>query len=110
MRSSVLRTGRDYRRVLSTGERLSGKWVVLYVLPSEQHIRIGFVCGRAIGGAVERNRCRRRLKEAWRSARARARGGFDIVMIARPEASAATMPALIEELAALLGRGGVIAS
>jgi ribonuclease P protein component len=84
--------------------------VVLYVLPSEQHIRIGFVCGRAIGGAVERNRCRRRLKEAWRSARAHARGGFDIVMIARPEASAATLPALVEDLAALLGRGGVIAS
>jgi hypothetical protein len=31
-------------------------------------------------------------------------------MIARPEASAATMPALVEDLAVLLGRGGVIAS
>jgi ribonuclease P protein component len=82
--------------------------VVLYVLPSEQHIRIGFVCGRAMGGAVSRNRCRRRLKEAWRSARARARGGFDIVVMARTEASAAPLPALIEELELLLVRGGVI--
>ena len=96
--------------MLSAGLRQSGERMVLYVLPSEQDIRIGFVCGRAVGGAVERNRCRRRLKEAWRSVCARARGGFDIVLVARPQAAGTKLPALTEELAGLLARAGVMAA
>ena len=96
--------------MLNEGLRLSGEWMVLYVLPCEQGIRVGFVCGRALGGAVLRNRCRRRLKEAWRSVGSRARGGFDIVVVARPKTLGTRAAALTEELAGLLVSAGVVSA
>ncbi len=96
--------------MLNEGLRLSGEWMVLYVLPSEQGIRVGFVCGRGLGGAVLRNRCRRRLKEAWRSVSSRARGGFDIVVVARPKTLGTRAAALTEELAGLLASVGVVSA
>ncbi len=46
--------------------------------------RFGFTASRSIGGAVQRNRARRRLKEAVRLAGpARAVKGYDYVLIAR---------------------------
>ena len=50
----------------------------------EPSIRFGFTASKTIGGAVERNRARRRLKEAVRlHAGAHAAKGFDYVLIAR---------------------------
>lgn len=45
--------------------------------------RVGLAVGRAVGGAVERNRAKRRLREAVRIARVRP--GRDYVLIATPE-------------------------
>jgi ribonuclease P protein component len=46
--------------------------------------RFGFTASRAVGGAVKRNRARRRLKEAVRLAgSSRAVEGYDYVLIAR---------------------------
>jgi ribonuclease P protein component len=50
----------------------------------EPSSRFGFTASRAIGGAVKRNRARRRLKEAVRRAGpTRAVEGYDYVLIAR---------------------------
>jgi ribonuclease P protein component len=94
--------------VVDGGLRLSGKRMVLYVLPCEQGIRVGFVCGRSVGGAVARNRARRRLKEGWRELAPRLRGGRDVVIVARPEMSGAAMGELLAEMERLLLRGDVI--
>ena len=59
--------------------------VVLYVLPRspKQPTRIGFVTGKKIGCAVERNRCRRLMKEVYRLHQFDLRNGFDLVLIGR---------------------------
>ena len=51
--------------------------------------RFGFVAGKAVGGAVVRNRAKRRLREAVRAHSPRIQTGWDTVWIARaPIASA----------------------
>jgi ribonuclease P protein component len=84
--------------------------MVLYVVPREQGIRVGFVTGRGVGGAVRRNRARRRLKEALRALSSRMKGGFDIVVAARPGVDRVKTQELTEEMEGLLVMGRVIES
>jgi ribonuclease P protein component len=106
--AGVLRRGAEFRDAIDRGVRLSGKRMVLYVVPREQGIRVGFVTGRGLGGAVQRNRARRRLQEAWRSLSSRLEGGYDIVVAARPGVEDAKTQELTAEMEGLLVRGKVV--
>jgi ribonuclease P protein component len=70
--------------------------------------RIGLSTGRKLGGAVIRNRVRRRLREALRVMAPSFQPGWDVLIIARPAAVEADHEALVEALRRLLKRGGVL--
>ncbi|NAZ35877.1 ribonuclease P protein component [Rubellimicrobium sp. CFH 75288] len=69
-------------------------------------LRVGFTCSRKVGGAVARNRAKRRLRAAARAVLPReGRAGWDYVLIGRPEETAARPFAdLLSDLSALLAR------
>ena len=68
-------------------------------------IGVGFTASRRVGGAVERNRARRRLREAVRRVLpGPARPGFDYVVVARPEALSRPFAALLDDLEAAFAR------
>ena len=65
--------------------------------------RVGFTVTKKTGNAVERNRIRRRLREAAKKTMhvggaARFQPGFDYVLIARREAISAPFPTLLDNL------------
>ena len=61
--------------------------------------RIGFTVTKKAGSAVERNRIRRRLREASKNVMSAAgKPGFDYVLVARREALAAPFAGMIDEL------------
>ena len=64
---------------------------------------MAIVAGKSVGGAVVRNRAKRRLRAAVAEA-GDATGGRDIVVIARPPAVTTEFPALRTELVALVAR------
>lgn len=67
--------------------------------------RFGLTVTKKVGGAVERNRIRRRLREALRQLPSlAARADHDYVVLARREALTAAFPALVGELAQALRR------
>ena len=70
--------------------------------------RFGFATGRKLGGAVERNRTRRRIRESLRSMSADLAPGWDVLVVARPATVVADSRAIAEALARLLGQAGVI--
>ena len=70
--------------------------------------RFGLATGRRLGGAVVRNRVRRRIKEALRVMAPSFQPGWDVLIIARPAIVAADHDALVGTIRRLLTRGGVI--
>jgi ribonuclease P protein component len=69
-------------------------------------IRVGYTCSRKVGGAVERNRAKRRLREVARKVLAeQGVPGWNYVLVGRPEATA-TRPfaAMVDDLHKALER------
>jgi ribonuclease P protein component len=101
---------RDFGAVCTEGKSWANNLVALRALPNSLGSnRYGFAVGKRLGGAVVRNRVKRRLREAVRHAQIR--GDWDMVFIARQSAIEAdyhTLRKATEELMAraqLLGNG-----
>ena len=70
--------------------------------------RIGLSTGRRLGGAVIRNRARRRIREALRVMAPSFQPGWDVLIIARPAIVEADHDALVGALHRTFVRGGAI--
>src|SRR4029079_8903959 len=70
--------------------------------------RFGLSTGRALGGAVVRNRVRRRLREALRVMAPSFQPGWDVLIIGRPCIVGADHDAVVGALQRTLVRGGVV--
>ena len=74
----------EYRLVYKHGKYEVGRLCVLYRMPvAKQKTRIGFVTGKKVGCAVERNRARRLMKEVYRLNQHQIREGYHIVVVGR---------------------------
>lgn len=63
--------------------------------------RLGIVASRKIGGAVQRNRCKRLVREVFRLHPGLFPAGIDVVIIVRPDTQALTQEALAAEVLAI---------
>lgn len=95
----------EFSRVYREGRRYPGETMALYVRRTGLGRRVGVTAGRGVGGAVVRNRAKRRLREAYRRIEARLCGGGDIVLVARSGAAAAGFAEIVQELEALCATG-----
>jgi ribonuclease P protein component len=81
-RSSRLLLHADFERVYKQGKRhFASHMTVFYLGRGEgEGLRIGFTVGRVLGGAVDRNRMKRRLREAVRLHRPERTSAVDVVI------------------------------
>ena len=79
----------DFQRVYRQGRSAASRHLVLYAFPREEvengaGIRLGVSVGRRVGGAVERNRVKRLLREAAARVTPGLSSDVDLVIVARP--------------------------
>jgi ribonuclease P protein component len=87
----------DFDRVYKQGRRhFSSHMTVFYLRQAEGGARVGFTVGRVLGGAVERNRIKRRLREAVR--RSVLRTAVDVVINPKKSVLTVEFTALLEEV------------
>jgi ribonuclease P protein component len=88
----------DFERVYKQGKRHFSSHITVFYLRQAQTVlaegalpgknaRIGFTVGRVLGGAVERNRIKRRLREAVRLRRASLGGVGPVDVVINPKKS-----------------------
>ena len=103
-----LRSRRDFDAVFRRGGIWNDHLLVLRTLPNNlDHNRYGFVTSKRLGGAVVRNRVRRRLREILREAPAKQ--GYDVVLSAKTSAARAEFAELRTSVLRLIVKGGLSA-
>ena len=86
-RRNRLSRSRDFDAVYRHGRSVSTRFFVLYRFDREAEggteARLGIAVPKKLGGAVVRNRLKRRLREVWRQLLAEVPGGSDYVLLVR---------------------------
>ena len=110
-KSARILRSKDFRRVYDNGAKFSGPLFAAFCLRNNEdgRFRVGFTCPRALGGAVIRNRIKRRMREAVRARlhledRPLTGAGWEIVINPRLRALTAPFPQVEREIERLLER------
>lgn len=104
-RFASLRRTADFARLRQRGRRTATANLTVYrgeAAPRDERTLVGFTISKSVGGAVVRNRLRRRLAASLQELippQARMR----LLVVARPSAAALPYPALHDELRRALG-------
>lgn len=104
----TLRRRAEFDAVMRSGTARSHRFLVLRWRHTDRaETRIGFSTPRSLGGAVVRNRVRRRLREIVRERLIAIGAGYDLLLIARPDAASASFAELRSATATLLERAEI---
>jgi ribonuclease P protein component len=91
-----IRRRAEFQQVYEEGARIRGRFSTLFLLPNKLSIgRLGIAATRKLGGAVQRNRAKRLIREVFR--RNNTAAGFDIVVVPKRELLDASLTALEAE-------------
>lgn len=120
--SLPLRFNYEFSRVYKRGRFIPGRFIVVHCFKRPLHLRhnnlrvptdinrIGFSVTRKVNSAVERNRCRRLLKESYRLIEGELRVGYDIVFMLKQIDPIPAFDQIQDEMRRLLRRMDILSN
>ena len=98
-KAAVIKQNKDFRTLYYRGRSQVSPFLVTYVRRNKLGVcRVGITTGKKIGKAVQRNRCRRLIREAYRLISPTIEGHWDIVFVARVRTAQASMQQVQEDM------------
>ena len=108
-RPVTIKLNKDFRTVYYHGRSQVHPALVTYVRRNRLGFtRVGITTGKKLGSAVVRNRCRRVIREAYRSLSPTLKAGYDIVFVARTKTAVSKSTTLTGVMASHLRKAGVL--
>jgi ribonuclease P protein component len=93
----------EFQRVYDGGFRVSSRYNTVFLLPNAQPVgRLGIAATRKLGGAVQRNKAKRLIREVFR--RNKIAEGFDVVVVPKRELIDASLSVLEADYRTLVER------
>lgn len=109
--SASLKENYLFRRLYRRGTSSANAHFVIYCRPNgTARNRVGLTVSGKLGGAVQRNKLRRRLREIYRLHESEFAAGWDFIIVARTRAMTAPYAVLEREYLALARRAGLCRS
>ena len=106
--SCALKRNHIFRRLYSS-KGLANSYLVLYARRNRLgRNEVGITVSKKLGGAVVRNRTRRRLREVYRLHEEQFTPGWDIVVVARTRAVNAQFDKLVDSYLSLAAQAGLL--
>src|SRR5690242_14648970 len=104
-----LRARHEFQSVQQQGSRVSMRYLTMLARPNALgHDRLGIIASKRVGGAVARNRAKRRLREIFRQqspeASASQRQSLDVVIVAKADLVSAPIAAIVFDFTSALAR------
>ena len=109
-RTSRLAQSRDFARIRQQGDRLAQGCLIAnwHKLPEGTPAKLGVVTSKKIGGAVERSRARRLLRETFRRHQHELAQPVELVLVARNSIAGKNFAGVEKDFLAALNRAGVL--
>ena len=108
MKYRPINKNKDFIRAYNRGKCYVHPQVVLYVSKNRQKTtRVGLTATKKVGGAVQRNRARRVMREALSQNLSQNVGGYDIILVARAQTPALKSTQLAKTVGKLLKKAGI---
>ncbi|MGV8050386.1 MAG: ribonuclease P protein component [Anaerolineaceae bacterium] len=111
MRKSLyrLKSSQEIQAIRQKGKSFSDQFVVEVVMVNDLKItRVAVIASKSVGGAVQRNRCKRLLRSRVNNNWAEMKQGVDILLIARKKLLEASPDEVDVSVRHLLGMAGLI--
>lgn len=104
----TIKTNSDFRRAYLRGKSYANPALVVYLVKNRAGVcRIGITTSKKIGNAVQRNRARRVIREAFRQIDTPINGNYDIVFVARTKTVYKKSTDIKDVMISLLSQAGV---
>jgi ribonuclease P protein component len=109
-RSARIEQSRDFARIRQQGQRLALGCLIAnwHQLPDGAKPKLGVVTSKRIGGAVERSRARRLLRESFRQHQNELAQPVEIVLVARPSIAGRAFAEVEKDFLTTLRRAGLL--
>jgi ribonuclease P protein component len=109
--TTSLKKNPEFKRLYNKGKSAASQCVVIYCKRNGlSENRLGITVSKKVGGAVQRNRVRRRFKEIYRLNETKLYTGFDIVFVARVKSLDTEYSKLESSIIYLFRKLGIIKS